>query len=163
MWMGSQVQIVLSISWFPSTWWFLANVYLDTRSFTSSAEQFHSSLHFLSQTQKIPDWPTSTPHLPDWTLNTRLPPYYPHQRPTRTTPRYSSTYARTYNTLLSSRPSYISTDRIRIWRWKWIARKKTKKCVRNKLKKLKKLYPVRSRFHSFVSTSFHFQKKHHQK
>ena len=57
-----------------------------------------------------------TPHLSDWALNMYMPPYNPHQRPTQMTPRYSSTYVWTYSTLLSSCPSYISTDRIRIWR-----------------------------------------------
>ena len=161
MWMGSQVQVVLSISLISFNvvvsrkripWYAIVHEPCGTIS------QFPSFSIPNSKDPRLVN--IHTPHLPDWALNTHMPPYNPHQRPTRTTPRYSSTYARTYNTLLSSRPSYISTDRIRIWRWKWIAWKKTRKCVRNKL--MKKLYPVRGRFHSLVSTNFHLQQQHHQ-
>ena len=100
------------------------------------------------------------PHLPDWALNMHMPPYNSHQRPIQMTPRYSSTYTWTHDTLLSSHSSYISTDRIRIWRWKWIAWKKTRKCVQNKL--MKKLYPVCGRVHSLVSASFCFQQQRYQ-
>ena len=53
------------------------------------------------------------------------------------------------------------SDRIRIWRWRWMTWKKTRKWTRNKL--LEKLYPVRGRFfHSLVSANFHFQHHHRQ-
>ena len=158
MWMGGQVQVVLSISLISFNvvvsrkripWYAIVHEPCGTIS------QFPSFSIPNSNDPRLVN--IHTPHLPDWALNTHMPPYNPHQRPTRTTPRYSSTYARTYNTLLSSCSRYISTDRIRIWRWKWLA---WKKCVRNKL--LKKLYPVRGRVHSLVSASFRFQQQHHQ-